>query len=112
MSQCRVYKRVSLLEEVAFSGKFKGIINRTPQLSWLTWNFLPHGIHCGFFFFFFGPFIMQIYLLDELGSFPALPKVEPSPHSLAQTKSIRKLSKQNKKYSAHSSLLKLCPILW
>lgn len=45
MGQCQVYKWISMLEEVAFSGRFKGIINRTAQLSWLTWNFLPHGIY-------------------------------------------------------------------
>lgn len=56
MGQCQVHKWVSMLEEVAFSGKIKGIINRTAQLSWLPCFILLDGT-C----YSFGPFT-DIYL--------------------------------------------------
>lgn len=48
VAQCQVCKYVSTLEEVACSDEVKRIINRTAQLSWLTWNILPHGTHYSF----------------------------------------------------------------
>lgn len=66
MGQCQVHKWASMLEEVACCDQVKGIINRTAQLSWLTWNILPH---CPTLFFLF----TQIYCTMGL---EALPQVE------------------------------------
>lgn len=48
VAQCQVRKWVSMLEEEACSDEVKSIINRKAQLSWLTWNILPHGTHYSF----------------------------------------------------------------
>jgi hypothetical protein len=48
VGHCQIHKCVSELEEIAFSGKVKELINRKSQLSYMTWNNSSDGTNCTF----------------------------------------------------------------
>lgn len=48
VGHCQMHKCISGLQEVAFNGKVKELINRKSQLSYFTYNTYPDGTMCIF----------------------------------------------------------------